>query len=246
MRDFYASVPAPLDQAHGLRQLFAAARQRLVPLVANPHVAFSGVVIDQLTAAFVARGQRVLIVDAADAAPQPHELALLDLGAAIEDLSPQIGYLAARGLPLRHVDTRGSAAGFVDAIAQAAPKADVVLLHANANDLARMLAGRALRPVLLAADHLESVKHAYAACKLLAQRCELMTFDLALAADVVEDHEVAVLDPPDRLPRVVHAAERLHRLFFLPAAVRPAHRLRHRLVDRVHRVTPRSRRGAAP
>ena len=182
MRDFYASVPAPLDQAHGLRRLFAAARQCLVPLVANPHVAFSGVVIDQLTAAFVAQGQRVLVVDAADGAPEPHELALLDLGAAIEDLSPQVGYLAARGLPLRHVDTRGSAAGFVDALAQAAPKADVVLLHANANDLARMLGGRALRPVLLAADHLESVKHAYAACKLLAQRCELMTFDLALAA----------------------------------------------------------------
>ncbi|WP_242478217.1 MinD/ParA family ATP-binding protein [Rubrivivax gelatinosus] len=182
MRDFYASVPAPLDQAHGLRRLFAASRQHVVPLAANPHVAFSGVVIDELTAAFVARGRRVLVVDAADGAPAPREISLLDLGAGIEDLSPQIGYLAARGLPLRHVDTRGSAAAFVDALAQAAPKADVVLLHANAGDLARMFMQRPARPILIGADHPESIKHAYAACKLLAQRCSLMTFDLVLAA----------------------------------------------------------------
>jgi len=182
MRDFYASAPAPLDQAHGLRRLFAAPRQRFVPLAANPHVPFSGVVIDELTAAFVGRGQRVLVVDAADSSPAPREIALLDVGAAIEDLSPQIGYLAARGLPLRHVDTRGSAAGFADALAQAAPKADVVLVHANPGDLARMFGQRSARPILIGADHPESIKHAYAACKLLAQRCGLMTFDLVLAA----------------------------------------------------------------
>lgn len=182
MRDFYATDTAPLDQAHGLRRLFAASRQRFVPLAANPHVPFSGVVIDELTAAFVQRGQRVLVVDAADGAPAPREISLLDLGAGIEDLSPQIGYLAARGLPLRHVDTRGSASAFVDALAQAAPKADVVLVHANPGDLARMFGQRAARPILIGADHPESIKHAYAACKLLAQRCGLMTFDLVLAA----------------------------------------------------------------
>ncbi|MES1161515.1 MAG: flagellar biosynthesis protein, partial [Rhizobacter sp.] len=95
--------------------------------------------------------------------------------------SPQIGYLAARGLPRAHVDTRGSATGFLDALSQAAPKADVVLLHANATDLARMFMRRPARPILLGADHAESIKHAYAACKLLAQRCSLMTFDLLLA-----------------------------------------------------------------
>jgi flagellar biosynthesis protein FlhG len=41
---------------------------------------------------------------------------------------------------------------------------------------------RSARPVLIAADHPESVKHAYATCKLLARRCGLMTFDLLLAA----------------------------------------------------------------
>jgi len=184
MRDFYAnSDPAPLDQAHGLRRMFAGTRQRIIPLAANPHVSFTGVVIDQITAVLASRGHRVLVVDAADRSPTPHEMARLDLGAGIENLSSQIGYLAARGLPLAFVDTRGSAAGFIDAVLAAAPKADVVLLHANAGDLARMFMRRPARPVLLGADHPESIKHAYATCKLLAQRCQLMTFDLVLAAD---------------------------------------------------------------
>ena len=183
MRDFYApSAPAPLDQADGLRRLFAGSRQRFIPLAANPHVLASGALLDHITATLVAREQRVLVVDAADTAPEPDEMALLDLGAAIRTLSPEVGYLAARGLPLAHVDTRGSASGFIDALAQAAPRADVVLLHANATDLARLFMRRPARPILLGADHEESIKHAYAACKLLAQRCKLMTFDLLLAA----------------------------------------------------------------
>ena len=184
MHDFYSNTgPAPLDQAHGLRRLFAGSRQRFVPLAANPHVAFSGVLLDRVSAGFAARGKRVLVVDAADRSPAPREMARLDIGACIENLTPQIGYLAARGLPLAHVDTRGSASSFIDALAQAAPKADVVLLHANATDLARMFMRRAVRPILMGADQPESIKHAYAACKLLAQRCSLMTFDLLLAAD---------------------------------------------------------------
>jgi len=183
-RDFYApSQPMPLDQAHGLRRMFAATRQRVLPIAANPHVPFSGVLLDQATAALVARGHRVLVVDAADRSPAPPEMALIDLTACIEALSPQVGYLAARGLPLAHVDTRGSASGFLDAIAEAAPQADAVLLHANATDLARMFMRRAARPVLIGSDDVESIKHAYAACKLLAQRCSLMTFDLLLAAE---------------------------------------------------------------
>jgi len=184
MRDFYANTsPAPLDQAQGLRRLFAGKRQRFIPLAANPHVAFSGVLLDHVSAALAARGHRVLVVDAADRSPAPHEMALLDLGSCIENLSPQIGYLAGRGLPLAHVDTRGSASGFLDALAQAAPKADAIVLHANAGDLARLFMRRSARPILMGADHPESIKHAYAACKLLAQRCSLMTFDLLLAAD---------------------------------------------------------------
>ena len=184
MRDFYASSePVPLDQADGLRRLFAGARaRRLIPLVANPHVAFSSVVIERLTHALGLAGRHTLVVDAADGAPVPQELARLDLASAMEPLGPDVTYLAARGLPLAHVDTRGSAAGLLDAVVDAAPQADVVLMHASPADLARLFQRRAARPLVIGADHPESIKHAYAGVKLLAQRCALMTFDLLLAA----------------------------------------------------------------
>jgi hypothetical protein len=183
MRDFYgSSLPMPLDQADGLRRLFAGRRRHVLPLAANPHVPFSGVVLDRLAAVLAAQGHRVLVVDAGAESPPPHELAQLDLASCIETLSPGVQYLPARGLPLQFVDTRGSAAGFLDALQRAAPQADVVLLHADALDLSRVLKRSAARPMLLGADHPESIKHAYASCKLLAQRCGLLSFDLVLAA----------------------------------------------------------------
>lgn len=183
MRDFYApSRPAPLDQADGLRRLFAGRRRHVLALAANPYVPFSGVVLDRLAAVLAAQGLQVLVVDAAAASPPPHELAALDLAACIEPLSPRVAYLPARGLPLAHVDTRGSAAAFIDALQQAAPQAEVILLHAEGLDLARIFKRRSVRPILLAADHPDSLKHAYANCKLLARRGALATFDLLLAA----------------------------------------------------------------
>lgn len=186
MSDFYtSSQPVPLDQADGLRRLFAGkahAAQRVLPLVANPHVAFSGLVLDRVAALLALHGKRVLVVDAGSRSPAPDERALLDLASAIEPLSPRVAYLPARGLPLAHVDTRGSAAGFLDALAQAAPQADLVLLHADPADLARIFTRRGARPLLIGSDHPDSIKHAYAAAKLLANRCGLMTFDLLLAA----------------------------------------------------------------
>lgn len=181
----YGSLSAPAaaaDQAHGLRQLFAGTQARHLALVANPHVAFSSVVLERLTAVLGAMGLNTLVVDAADSSPAPHELSALDLRDCIEPLSPQVSYLAARGLPLRHVDTRGSSAHFLERLQAAAPSARVLLVHAGAGDLARLFARRALRPMLLAADHPESVTHAYAAMKLLALRCSLMSYDLLLAA----------------------------------------------------------------
>lgn len=183
MRDFYASSkPAPLDQADGLRRLFKGRRRRVLPLVANPHVAFSGMVLDRVAALLAAQGHQVLVVDAGACSPAPKELARLDLAACIERLSPRVAYLAARGLPLAHVDTRGCSGAFIDRLQEAMPQADVMLLHADASDLARLLMRREARPLLIGADHPESIKHAYAACKLLSQRCGLMTFDLLLAA----------------------------------------------------------------
>ena len=187
MHDFYApSHYRPQDQADGLRRLFAGRRRRVLVLAANPHVAFSGLVLDRLAAVLAARepgfARQVLVVDAASASPPPHELSGVDLGACVEPIAPGVSYLPARGLPMAYVDTRGSAGGFIDAVQQAAPQADTVLLHADGMDLVRLLKNRAARPILIGADHPESIKHAYANAKLLASRNGLMTFDLLLAA----------------------------------------------------------------
>lgn len=173
---------APADQASGLRALFARSRRALLPVAANPFVPGSQQLLETLSAVLAQQGRQVLVTDAAASAPLPHETALFDLAAGVEQLSDQVCYLAARGIPLAHVDTHGSAAAFVDAAFDAAPQADVMLLHADPTDLARMLGRRALRPLLLASDRPEAVKHAYACCKLLSQRCSLMTFDLLLSA----------------------------------------------------------------
>jgi flagellar biosynthesis protein FlhG len=167
-----------------------------VPLVANPHVPFSGIAIERLTAACTVLDCRTLVVDAADTSPAPPEGAALELAPCIERLSPHVCYLAARGLPLKHVNTRGSAARLLDEIALAAPEADVVLFHAGAADLARLFTHRGARPLLLAGDHPEAVKHAYAAWKLLAQRVRWLSADLLLVA-------------PPASPRLPHIANSL-------------------------------------
>jgi flagellar biosynthesis protein FlhG len=186
MRDFYAvSAPAPLlDQAEGLRQMFAgrAGARQVLAVVANTQVAASVLALDRLAAGLSALGRQVLVVDAANSAPPPHELSRLELTAGLELLRPGVAYLPARGLPVQYVDARGSAARFVEALFDAVPSADVMLLHAEAGDLARVLARRVARPLLLAADHPESLKQAYAGCKLLNQRTGLATFDLVLLA----------------------------------------------------------------
>ena len=182
MFDALPSRPQPLDQADGLRRLFAASRVQFVPVLSNPHAAFTGVMLERLTAVFSEFGLRTLLVDAAENAPEPDELAVLDLASCVETLSPEVSYLAARGLPLRYVDAHGSTVEFLQALADAVPRADVILIHAGAADLARMFARRDERPLLLANDHPASVTHAYAGMKLLHSRGGLMVFDLLLAA----------------------------------------------------------------
>ena len=180
------SHPMPLDQADGLRRLFAHARVCVVPVVSNPNVAFGGVMLERLCTAFAEHGKRTLVVDAAERSPEASEMALLDLAECIETLSPQVSYLAARGLPLRHVDASGSTHGFLRAVTEAAPHCDVVLVHAGASDLCRLFARSAdahrVRPLLLADDRPASVTHAYGAMKLLTQRAGLPVFDMVLGA----------------------------------------------------------------
>lgn len=173
----------PVDQAQGLRRLFAAQRQRHVALVHNPFVRGAQAVLQRLTAVYAARGLHTLVVDAADTAAAPQELARIDLAACVETLAPGVSYLAARGLPMRHIDARGTTSAFLDAVASACPQADVVLLHAGASDYTRLFAGRELRPVLMAGPKPESLTEAYAAMKLLAQRLGVSGCDLLLAAE---------------------------------------------------------------
>ena len=108
---------------------------RFVPLVFNPQVTGAGAVMERLCTAFAAQGHHTLVVDAADSASRPHELAGVDLSACVEALSPQVSYLAARGLPMHYLDSRASLSGFLQALRTAAPQASVVLLHAGALDL---------------------------------------------------------------------------------------------------------------
>ena len=183
----------PLDQADGLRRLFAGSRTQVVAVVSNPHTDHGGVQIERLCTAFGEAGRHVLVVDAGERSPGPRELAAVDLAACIEPLSSQVDYLAARGLALRYLDTHGGTAAMLDAVAAAAPHADVILVHASAMDLGRLLGpasswrhrvdgGSPPTPVLLADDRPAGVTHAYAAMKWLTRRAGLWSYDLLLAA----------------------------------------------------------------
>lgn len=175
-----SELAASEDQAAGLRRMFARSRRRFLALVSNPQVSGSGIAVERLTAAVSMLGLRTLVVDAGEDSPPPQEASALGLAACVEALTPRVSYLAARGLSRRYVDTQGSSASLLQELAQVAPRADVVLLHAPAPELARLLMPQSVRPVLLATDHADSVKHAYAALKLLSQRCGWMSFDLLL------------------------------------------------------------------
>jgi flagellar biosynthesis protein FlhG len=176
----------PLDQAQGLRRLFAHARPTFMPVVSNPNVAFGGVMLERLCTALAEQGRHTLVVDASERASVHAEMALLDLAECIEPLSERVSYLVARGLPLKFVDSTGSSGAFLTALAEAAPQCDVVLVHAPASDLGRLFARhheiRPVRPLLLADDRPASVTHAYAAMKLLTQRAGLLVHDLLLGA----------------------------------------------------------------
>ena len=181
------------DQAAGLRQMFTGECARFVPVVANPHVACGGVLLERLSTAFVERGARVLVVDAGERAGNAGEMALVDLGQCIERLSPRVSYLAARGLAIRFVDASGSTRRFLDRVAEAAPGCDVVVVHAPANELCRtfghgrrsgvaFLGEDAPCPIVFAEDRPASVTHAYAAMKLLAERAGFALSELVLGA----------------------------------------------------------------
>ncbi len=174
----------PVDQAHGLRQLFGRRSPCWLPLVHNAQIGFGGVVMERLCTALGAEQRQTLVVDAADSASPPHELAQVDLASCVETLSSQVQYLAARGLPAQYLDARATMAGFLQAVGRAAPRADTVLVHGGAADLRRMFVRRRPRPVLMVGLRPESLTAAYAAMKLLSQRLGPLSFDAIVVGDM--------------------------------------------------------------
>lgn len=203
-----SGAPVHDDQAASLRRLFARREARdvvFIPVVANPHVAAGGALLERLCTALSERGLTTLVVDAAETASEPHELAHVDLAACIEPLAADVRFLAARGLALSAVDALGSARPFLRRLVEAAPDADAIVLHAGAADMCRLF-GRSHRalaahavddalrpggddeervpcPLVMADDSMASVTHAYASMKLLARRAGLSVTDLLLACD---------------------------------------------------------------
>lgn len=177
----------PADQADGLRRLFSTRAARFVPIVSNPFIVHGGVLVERLCSVLEEMDLDTLLVDASERGGPPRELAAFDLAEGIEPLSPRVSYLAARGLPVRWVDSRGSTRAFLDAVVDAAPSSQVVLVHGTAVDLVRLF-GRGdeglsrPRPVLLCDERAESMKHAYAALKLFAQRADWLSYDLLMCA----------------------------------------------------------------
>ena len=181
------------DQAAGLRRMFTGDAARFVPVVSNPHVACGGVLLERLSTALVELGASVLVVDAGERAGTAGEMALVDLGQCVERLAPRVSDLAARGLAIRFVDASGSTRRFLDRLAEAAPGADVFVVHAPASELCRtfghgrqsgvaFLGDDAPCPIVFAEDRPVSVTHAYAAMKLLAERAGFAVTELLLGA----------------------------------------------------------------
>jgi flagellar biosynthesis protein FlhG len=177
----------PVDQAAGLRRLFSSRTLRFVPVVSNPFISHGGVLIERLCSTLDDLGLTTLVVDASERGGPPKELTRFDLNEGIEPLSPRINYLAARGLPVRWVDERGSTRAFLDAVADAVPEHQIVLVHAGALELARLF-GRGdegltrPRPVVLCDERPEAMTNAYAALKIMAQRAGWLAHDLLISA----------------------------------------------------------------
>ncbi len=165
------------DQAHGLRRLYAKQRARPVVLVHNPQVVYAAVAIEQLVWALSAQGLHTLVVDAASSARPASPAALNHLSSCIEVLRPGVSYLAAQGLPVRFAQAQGQVPAFIDQLRVAASVDDVVLIHADAADLALMFGAQPLRPVVLVDAANDSVCTAYGSLKSLAQQVPMTTFD---------------------------------------------------------------------
>jgi flagellar biosynthesis protein FlhG len=170
--------------------MFSAARRASCPWSRTRTSPSAACLLERLCTAFAERRASTLVVDAAERAGLAGEMALIDLGQCVEKLSERVSYLPARGLPIRFVDATGSTHALLDAVAEAAPRSHVVLVHASAPELCRLFSqrragsavGRRAVPDRPRRGPAGERHHAYAAMKLLTQRAGLAVFDMVLGA----------------------------------------------------------------
>ncbi len=178
----------PPDQADGLRRLFATPDVACVLVPENQAVAHADVAIERLTSAFTSQGLNALIVDAGSSAREAHELTAIDLAACVEAIAPRVSYLAARGLALLHAADHDATHPWQTTLAEAAPGADVLLVHAPASQLARLLVSSAARPVLLVDESAGSLDQVLSTLHLLRRYRPALAYDLLVVGDEAASH----------------------------------------------------------
>lgn len=182
----------PGDQADGLRRLFSARTVRFIPVVANPFVAQEDVLVRQLSAALEQLGLYTLVVDVCDGADMvgthpARAMPDMTLAERITVLTDRTASLSARGLSAWWRDTGGSTQAFLQAVVDAAPLSQAVLVHGSAQALAKMFGHHdpqlsRPRPIVLCGERPESMTHAYAALKVLSQQSDWWSHDLLVSA----------------------------------------------------------------
>lgn len=179
----------PGDQADGLRRLFSTRSVRFIPVVSNPFVAQESALIRQVSAALAQLGLYTLVVDVCEEPGQtrPRKAPMVDLADHIQVLGDRTASLSARGLPGRWADVNGSTQGFLQAVIDAAPLSQAVVVHGSASALAQMFGRGTLhlsqpRPIVICDAQPDAMTHAYAALKVLSQRAGWVAHDLLVSA----------------------------------------------------------------
>ena len=180
----------PGDQADGLRRLFSTHTVRFIPVVSNPFVVQESVLIQQICAALEQLGLYTLVVDVCESGSGRSLVPVRttdDLASEIQVLTDRTAWLPARGLPARWSSASGSPLGFLQAVVDAAPLSQAVVVHGSAGELARLF-GRGEshlsrpRPIVICGEQAESMTHAYAALKVLSQQAHWRAHDLLVSA----------------------------------------------------------------
>lgn len=163
MRTHSSTIPPAtwgLDQAAGLRRQCQGQWVRVLGIVSNPAAPWSGVMLELVTDALSSLGHHTLLVDGSETAGPPNSWARIDLRWAVQQRHAHYAYLAARGF-LREQRSLGKpAAQLRSELADAAPQADVVVVHAPAEELCALLQGMPWSPLILADASPKSLAHA--------------------------------------------------------------------------------------